>query len=180
MLRFSIIIATLHDDGELTLCLDSLTKLNKEPCFEVIIVDQNNDDRLIEVIKLYTNRLDIRHHQVAFKAASRARNLGAQLARGEWVGFPDDDCQFMPDTLIEIEKLARQSQIRVITGQTVDESGSPNLVRWQQEPTFFSRWTMFGCLVEATMYVRRDLFLKVHGFDERFGPGAPFPAAEGI
>ena len=63
------------------------------------------------------------HHQVAFQAASRARNLGVQHARGEWVGFPDDDCQFMPDTLIEIERLTRQSQISVVTGQTTDASG---------------------------------------------------------
>jgi len=126
------------------------------------------------------SQADVVHHQVAFQAASRARNLGVQHARGEWVGFPDDDCQFMPDTLIEIERLTRQSQISVVTGQTTDASGSPNLLRWRQEPKVFTRWTMFGCLVEATMYVRRDLFLRVKGFDERFSPSALFPAAESI
>ncbi|PZP25232.1 glycosyltransferase family 2 protein [Pseudomonas kuykendallii] len=171
----SLVIATLHDDGELEPCLASLVKQENAPTFEVIVVDQNGDDRLVEVIARFAGLLDIRHEQVDFRSATRARNLGARLARGIWLGFPDDDCQLLSDALGEVRRLSNDPQTQVITGQTIDETGAPNVLRWKQEPTEFTRRTMFSCLTEATLFVRRELFLQVDGFVERFGPGAPLP-----
>jgi len=178
--QYSFIIATLNDDGDLEYCLTSLVELQSGPNFEVIVIDQNQDDRLVEVIARFSDRLTITHKQVLFRSASRARNLGAELARGRWVGFPDDDCQLFPEILVEVERIACDSQVYVISGQTVDMLGSPNILRWRQHPVNFNCWTMFGCLTEATLFVRRDAFLQTKGFDEHFGPGCRFPAAEGI
>ena len=178
--QYSFIIATLYDDGDLEYCLTSLVKLKPGPRFEVIVIDQNPDDRLVKLVARFSDRLTITHKKVLFRSATRARNLGVELARGLWVGFPDDDCQLFPDVLIEVERIASNSQVFVISGQTVDALGAPNVLRWKQNQVDFNCWTMFGCLTEATLFVRRDAFIKIKGFDERFGPGAPFPAAEGI
>jgi glycosyltransferase involved in cell wall biosynthesis len=178
--KYSLVIATLHDDGELEKCLTSMLALADSPTFEVIVIDQNGDDRLVDLLRRFADCLSIVHERVTFRAACRARNLGVRLAKSTWVGFPDDDCQLMPDTLQEVDRLTSHFQASVITGQTVDTSGVPNVLRWKKESVNFTRWTMFGCLTEATLFVRRDAFLKVDGFDERFGPGARFPAAEGI
>jgi glycosyltransferase involved in cell wall biosynthesis len=178
--RYSLIIATLDDQGDLARNLDSLTRLRGAPPFEIILIDQNGDDRLAGLTAAYAGRLRITRRRVDFRGASRARNLGVQLACGEWVAFPDDDCELFPDTLAEVERLAADPAIRVITGRTVDADGQANLLRWQRQPMVFDRWQMFGCLTEATLFVRRDLFLAAGGFDENFGPGARFPAAEGI
>ncbi|MCQ4296209.1 glycosyltransferase [Pseudomonas stutzeri] len=179
-IQYSLIIATLHDDGDLALCLASLVGQVDAPMFEVIVVDQNGDDRLLEVVDQFSGQLLITHERVSFRGASRARNLGGRLARGIWLGFPDDDCRLLPNALSEVSRVARDPQVQVITGQTIDEAGAPNVLRWKQAPTVFCRRTMFGCLTEATLFVRRDLFILTGGFDERFGPGAPYPAAEGI
>ncbi len=179
-LRFSLVIATLQDEGELESCLASMVDLGGRLSFEVIVVDQNKDNHLESVVNRFSNQLDIVHIRVDFVGASRARNVGAQAARGQWLGFPDDDCQFFPDTLAEVERLACDTALQVITGQTVDECGAPNVLRWKSEETLFDRWNMFGCLTEATLFIRRDVFLQVKGFDPYFGPGAAFPAAEGM
>ncbi len=178
--KFSLVIATLHDDGELAYCLNSLVWQVRAPAFEVIVVDQNGDDRLLTTISQYSDRLSLVHERVPFKGAARARNLGAQLANGEWVGFPDDDCQLLPDALYAVEKVSTDPAVQVITGQTIDENGVPNVLRWRQTPITFTQKNMFSCLTEATMFTRRELFLQAGGFDERFGPGAAYPAAEGI
>lgn len=177
---FSLVIATLRDDGDLESCLASMADLTDSPSFEIIVVDQNEDAHLVNVVNRFKNQLDIVHIRVDFIGASRARNVGAHAARGQWLGFPDDDCVFFPDTLLEVARLACDTSLQVITGQTVDESGAPNVLRWKADKTAFDRWNMFGCLTEATLFIRRDIFLQVKGFDEFFGPGAAFPAAEGM
>lgn len=179
-IKYSLVIATLHDDGDLAKCLGSLAQLEPGPGFEVIIVDQNGDDRLVELVSNFSRHFDIQHERVAFRGASRARNLGASLARGEWLGFPDDDCELMPNILREVDLCAADPKVKVVTGQTVDPAGAPNVLRWGKERQSFTPWTMFGCLTEATLFVKRDVFLAAKGFDERFGPGTSFPAAEGI
>lgn len=178
-IRFSLIIATLDDAGDLLLCLESLATQVDAPRFEVIVVDQNDDDQLVPLIERFSERLEIRHERVDFRGASRARNVGARLAQGTWLGFPDDDCQLLPDALQQADRASQNPRLRVITGQTIDEAGAPNVLRWKQAPTYFNRWSMFGCLSEATLFVHREVFLQAEGFDQRFGPGAQYPAAEG-
>lgn len=179
-IEFSLIIATLHDDGELQQCLESLTCLQDAPPFEVIIVDQNGDERLLDVVASFSSALSVQHQRVDFRGANRARNLGAELARGNWLSFPDDDCQLFPDALHEVMKLAADPKLQIITGQTVDELGQSNVLRWKPQAMQFNHWNMFSCVTEATLFVRRERFLAVGGFDQRFGPGAIYPAAEGI
>ncbi|SMB24533.1 Glycosyl transferase, family 2 [Sterolibacterium denitrificans] len=178
--RFSLVIATLQDDGELECCLASMPAPADGPDFEVVVVDQNGDGRLDDVVRRHAENLEIVHVRVDFRGLNRARNVGARVARGEWLGFPDDDCQLFPDTLLALERLIADPTVGVATGRTVDTSGASSVLRWRRQSCDFGRWTMFGCLTEAVFFVQRSVFMRAGGFDERFGPGAAFPAAEGI
>ncbi|WP_436199613.1 glycosyltransferase family 2 protein [Astrobacterium formosum] len=173
-------MATLGGDAELELLLASLEQCKPPPNFEVIIVDQNDGDQLAATIARHAETLALRYEHVAFRGACRARNHGARLARGQWLGFPDDDCQFSPDGLARIASITGDPRIGVVTGRTVDEEGRPNVLQWGPTQRRFSRWSMFGCLTETTLFVDRDLFAAAGGFDEDFGPGGRWPAAEGI
>lgn len=179
-IRFSLVIATLQDNGDLKYCLESICKLKERAVTEVIVIDQNKENHLAAVITPFEGQLNIRHIRVDFCGVSRARNVGARLAQGDWLGFPDDDCVLFEDTLTEVDRLLSDPSLRVVAGQTVDESGSPNVLRWQPQALRFDRWTMFGCMTEATFFIERQSFLRVNGFCEDFGPGGRFPAAEGV
>lgn len=176
----SLVVATLGTTEVLELLLESLTALQEAPSFEVIVVDQNGDDRLDSVVGRFASRLTLIHEKVDFKGASRARNHGGGLARGKWLGFPDDDCQLRPVTLRRMEETALTTGQRVVTGRTVDAAGDASVLRWGTAPERFDRWSMFRCVTECTLFVERELFASVGGFDPEFGPGAPYPAAEGI
>jgi len=160
--------------------LESLTVQSGEVAFEVIIVDQNGDGRLDEAIARFHSRMTLTHAKVAFQGASRARNHGANLARGRWIGFPDDDCELRPDTLAKMREAVITGEVPVVSGRTVDESGMASVLRWGAIPERFDRWTMFRCITECTLFVEATLFSSVGGFDPDFGPGGSYPAAEGI
>lgn len=179
-IRYSLIIATLEDDGDLEHCLASLAALEPSPPFEVIVVDQNGDERLVDLLSRFAGQLHIIHERVDFRGVSRARNYGAKRAGGEWLAFPDDDCGYLPGTLNEVERIAADPRIRVITGRTIDDAGKPNSLRWEKKALAFSPWTMFSCLTEPALFIRADTFQAAGGFDEAFGLGGRYPAAEGL
>lgn len=65
MPRYSLIIATLHDQGDLALCLASLASQVDAPDFEVIIVDQNGDDRLVSLVEPMPTGLPVDSRSIA-------------------------------------------------------------------------------------------------------------------
>lgn len=176
MTAISLVVATYGRSAEVRAFLDSLP-LAAAADLEVILVDQNKDDRVTDIIR--DHPMPVRHLRLPQPNASAARNAGAALARHEWLGFPDDDCRFLPETLAQLNHAIATAGTPVISGTTIDGQGRPNILRWRRRAGFFGRWDMWRCATESTLFIRRDLFLAVGGFDSRFGPGAPYPAAEG-
>lgn len=176
----SLIVATLGPTGHMDELLQSMAALEDAPPFEVIVVDQNDDDRLAPLLARFSGVVPITHERVDFRGASRARNHGARLARGQWLGFPDDDCQLRPLALNQMHAAVLETGLRIVTGRTINDTGEATVLRWGSLPERFNRWTMFHCITECTLFVERELFASVGGFDPSFGPGAPYPAAEGI
>ena len=176
MTALSLIVATHGRTTELRAFLDSLAP-RTAIAFEVIVADQNADDRVARVIAGHP--VAPRHLRLAHPNASEARNAGAALARHDWRGFPDDDCPSQPDTLPQVTRAIAASGAPVVSGLTVDDEGRPNILRWRRRAGWFGPWGMWRCATEATLFIRRDLFVAAGGFDPRFGPGARYPAAEG-
>ncbi len=176
----SLVVATLGEPALVSCLLESIAARDRLPLIEVVLVDQSGTDALVPVVETFAGRVLVIHERVGLRGASRARNLGADLARGTWLGFPDDDCTYLAEVFGPLATLTSDPDVAVITGRTVDESAVPNLVHWAGERCEVTRWNMFRCFTEATLFVRKERFLAAGGFDERFGPGAPFPAAEGI
>lgn len=175
----SLVIATYQDEGDLVNCLQSLQRINTELLFEVIIVDQNADDTVQQHLVKFVD-LAIRHVKVDFIGANRARNFGATLAKGAWLSFPDDDIVFTKTSLCSFLGFTNLPDVSLISGMTVNALGEPNVLRWHNKSRLFNRWNMFSCVTEATIFIKKAVFTAVGGFDERFGPGARYPAAEGI
>ena len=88
-MRFSLIVATLGRSTEIGDLLESLLAQGRDD-FEVIIVDQNSDDRVAPVLQPYEARIRITHLRSSIRNANHARNLGLRAARGKIVTFPDD------------------------------------------------------------------------------------------
>ena len=94
----SLIVATRYRTVELKKLLDSLVAQTYQ-AFDVIVVDQNNDDRLVPVLESYVQTLRIRHVPSNTSGKAAANNVGLRICEGTVVGFPDDDCWYAPDLL---------------------------------------------------------------------------------
>ena len=90
-MRFSLIMATLGRFDEIRIFLDSIDLQNYTD-FELIIVDQNEENILGDIILPYKKKFYINHIRIKEKGLSLARNVGIKYAKGDIIAFPDDDC----------------------------------------------------------------------------------------
>jgi glycosyltransferase involved in cell wall biosynthesis len=171
-MRFSLIVATIGRTVELGRLFESLAKQSHRD-FDVIVVDQNSDDRLLPFIKGYENSFPIVRVR-SDPGVSRARNEGLQYAMGDVVTFPDDDCWYPPDTLEKVaEHLGKTPQWDGILGQCMDERGTAVLI-WRQKAGQVTRILSWRRGV-LTCFLRQAAAKRVGGFDETLGPGAGTP-----
>jgi glycosyltransferase involved in cell wall biosynthesis len=105
MPKFSIIIPTYNRKDLLKeRALKSLLNQTYKD-FEVIVINDGGED-VSDVIEEYKEKgLDINY--ISYKenkGPSYARNRGIEIAQGEWIGFLDDDDEYLDNTLEEINK----------------------------------------------------------------------------
>jgi glycosyltransferase involved in cell wall biosynthesis len=173
----TIIIPTIGRIKEVKALLDSLEKFKPSFLFEVIIVDQNEVGFLD--IALSSCSLDnLSHKNVKFKGLSKAKNFGIELARGEWICFPDDDCLFLESTLNEFYSCSLNSKSDIIFGKCIDENGKDSVIKFKNDSFQLNINNMNGGFIEATAFVKSNI-ANLYLFDEQMGAGCFHGAEEG-
>jgi len=92
MVKLSIIIPTYNVEEYITQCLNSIVRYLTVDC-QLIIVDDCSTDHTVEIIEHIING-NCRSQLVKLKenkGVSNARNVGLELAKGEYVAFIDGD-----------------------------------------------------------------------------------------
>lgn len=173
----SLVMATIGRVGEVQRfieCLRGQTSRN----FELIVVDQNPDDRLIPVLnKASLMGIPLHHIRQAEPNQCLARNAGLAVASMDVVAFPDDDCWYEPETL-EL----------VLGRMKMQDPPSGIVIRWVEQDPYgqaahavnIVKWRAFR-EVEAsaiTQFYRKDLFQSIGGFDSALGLHSWFGGAE--
>lgn len=180
-IRFSVVVATLGRDRELLRLLDSLER-QTESRLEVVIVDQNRDDRVAAVLDERSWRIPVtRIHTPLERGLSRARNTGWRRTSGPLVVFPDDDCWYPPTLLENVSAIFDTSDVAVIGGRATDEKGRSINGRFETTAQPIDRRNVWTTSIEWMLFFRRTVLEAVGGFDESIGIGAssPWQAAEG-
>jgi len=180
MRRFSLVLATV---GRLEQPVRFLSSLMEQTyrSFELIVVDQNEDDRLAPALKYHSKMMPIRIVKSP-PGVSRARNLGLKMAGGEIVGFPDDDCVYPPDLLERVAiSFDANPGIHGLSGRAIDLQGR-EYARFDRSVGPISRLNVWRRTVTFTLFLRLEVIRAMGGFDEALGPGAgtPWLAAEDI
>ena len=177
MIRFSLVMATRGRTTEIAEFLDSVRAQGRDDA-EVIVVDQNGDDRLVPVLSPYGSL--VTHLRSAIANANHARNLGLRAAHGAIVGFPDDDCLFPAGTLDRVASgFDADPALMVLTGPAASPEGGLGSGRWRVEGGVITAENVWTSVIEFNLWLRRPVALALGGFDEGMGPGTPLGSAEG-
>ena len=164
-MRFSLILATVGRTDTLRCFLDTLLSQTHKD-FELIVVDQNSDERLVSVLAPYMSTFPILHLQ-SVKGLSRARNTGLRHSCGDLIAFPDDDCEYPPNLLSRVtEFFIRHPEMDGLTGRITDETTNFGI-----EPNSINKRNVWSCASSISIFLRRDSTQGVW-FDEGLGLGS--------
>ena len=180
MPRFSLIVATIDRTHELSLLLRSLAGQQMRD-FELIVVDQNSDDRVSRLLEEFAARtaeqeresfIPVKHLRCK-PGLSRARNLGLAHSAGDILAFPDDDCWYQSDTLKNVNTWFDQhNEYGILSVGCRDEEGQISGNRWWQSECDLKWINIFRTSGTCTFFVRRPRGTIPPQFDESLGPGA--------
>ncbi|HEX3632917.1 MAG TPA: glycosyltransferase family A protein [Casimicrobiaceae bacterium] len=177
--RLSLIVATLGREAELLRCLYSLAGQTSRD-FEVIVVDQNADDRVTALLDRAGASFLLTHVR-APPGLSRARNVGLRLARGGIVGFPDDDCWYDVDIVARVlQFFAGEPSAQGLSGGGAASAGGAPRARFARSHGWVTAERVWTQGMSSAIFLRRELIAAVGPFDEALGVGSgtPWPAAE--
>lgn len=100
--QFSIIIPALNEEKFLPRLLESLV-VQSEKNFEVIVVDGKSKDGTVAAANSFKKKLPSCTVTISpIQSLPEQRNLGASIARGEWLVFVDADSILLPYFLCQI------------------------------------------------------------------------------
>lgn len=174
----SLVLATVNRTEEVKRFLEHLDR-SQYSNYELIVVDQNPDSRLIPILDTWKGKFPIVHLK-SEKGLSRARNVGLRCVKGDIVSFPDDDCWYPPDTLKQVIEFFKQyPNIDGLSGRVVDEKGKGHGGRWKSRSGFIDRFNIWQSQRESAVFLKRRVIDVIGDFDETLGVGAGTPWGSG-
>jgi len=187
-LLLSIIIVNFNGRKFLESCVNSVLNSNAKD-FEIVVVDNgSDDDSVIKVQKKFKNYLDKITLITLDKnyGPAKARNIGVKKSSGKFLCFLDNDTEVHPDwfkdpinefksnknTGIIQSKLLLMSNKKKFDyiGEYIGQNGF--LVQRVEADTFdnaeFDYRADILAAKSAGMFIRRDVFEKIGGFDDSY------------
>ncbi len=90
-MKISVIIPTYNDESTIGRCIDSVLA-QKMDGIEIIVIDDGSTDNTYNAIRGYPSKYpNVTVIKARHRGQGLARNIGLNMARGEYVGFVDGD-----------------------------------------------------------------------------------------
>lgn len=168
-LSISVVIPVYNGGESFRRCLTQIRQASPPP-LEVIVVSDGDTDgsgTLAEQFGATVIRLP------ESGGPAKARNIGAQAAKGDILFFVDADVEIRPETIEQVTSAFEQdSSLSALIGSYDDAPGATNFlsqyrnllhhyVHQTGQRDAFTFWGACGA-------IRREVFLAIGGFDERY------------
>lgn len=174
----SIVVCTCNREDKLAELLGSLTAMTVPEglAWELIIVDNNSKDGTARLLEAAAAARTLPLHRLfePRQGLALAHNTALRAAQGDVIAFIDDDCRAAHDWLAVLDREFRDGTLALLGGRVelfnpADRPTTTRVGRERLELTGDIRAieTIIGCNVAF----RRDIAIRVGGFDTRFGSG---------
>ncbi|TRX60115.1 glycosyltransferase family 2 protein [Fulvivirga sp. M361] len=122
----SIVIPAWNEEEHIVNCIYSLAEQETQYAYEIIVVDNNSQDRTWE----YLQKMKIKQLKQPIQGPGPSRQLGQENAQGKYILLADADCIY-PKKWIEllINKLKRKDTVAVYGKHAF--IGDKRVPRWQ-------------------------------------------------
>ncbi len=159
----SVVVTTKNEEKNIRDCLISIKDQVFPPSkIEVIVVDNNSTDGTKKIGENFKG-LDISFFNHGPERSAQ-RNFGINKSQGKYILYLDADMRLSPEVIKECVK-----KIKNFLALYIPEIIIGNNL-WSKVRNF-ERSFYGGTPIDAVRFIRRDIFLKTEGFDERLtGP----------
>lgn len=161
--QLSVVVPTFERPDDLERCLESLdpSRQTIKEDFEVLVSDDSNSSESRRLVKNKFPRIAWEEGKRNGPAGNR--NAGVARAKGEWIVFMDDDCFAEPQYLEAYSNAIREHpETEVFEGRIFPDR--PRRTWAEGCPTNEKG----GMLWTSNLCIRKALFEKLGGLDERF------------
>lgn len=138
---------------------------------QLIFVDQEDNKQVFNGLDERIEFVYIKYHHCSL---SHARNIGLKYVTGDYVGYPDDDCWYEPETLSKVLKSLATTGIDGVVAKGTDEHGRLTNI-FPGEKKMLTKYDRCGA-ISYTIFVRFD---KTVSFDEMLGVGSQYGLGAG-
>lgn len=157
--QVSVIITTKNEAEVIERLIQSIKRQTFKN-IEIILVDNNSEDKTLEIAKKFTNKV---YNFGSERSAQR--NFGAKMAKGEYLLFLDADMELTKGVVWEcIDVIQEDNQIGALA--------IPEISKWK---TFWEKVKAFERffynekgdeITDAARFFTRESFIKAGGYDE--------------
>jgi glucosyl-dolichyl phosphate glucuronosyltransferase len=177
MISISVVVCTYNRADLLRTALESLCNQDIDrSLYEIIIVDNNSTDDTRSVVEGFTDHGNVQYIFEKKPGPSHARNAGWKQARGEYVGFFDDDAKAPENWLTVADRIIRDTSPDIFGGPYFPYYTSERPAWFKEEYESFRPWSeprilaVTEHLCGTNIFFRRSLLEMSGGFDAMLGP----------
>jgi len=126
---------------------------------EIVIVDSSSNNKISNFINEWNGKIPVKYIKIDTAYPGDARNVGVEMAKGEWIAFLDSTTVPEHDWLERCVEMANEKNVDFVRGLTIFEAD-----------TYFKkllRATTYGSSPDGTLpgsIVKKEVFKESGGF----------------
>ncbi|MDK2562979.1 glycosyltransferase family 2 protein [Romboutsia sedimentorum] len=175
----SLVMPTLNRYDDIDLLMQSLQRQTYKN-FELIVIDQNDNNKVEEIVNKYKDEIVVKYIKSDKIGLSYNRNIGIEMAKGQIIAFPDDDCVYEDDTLEKVIKFFEENDnYRLYSCKTMDANKVDCFKKMYDGRCEISSTNIMDTLTSITFFInfKNDNYTR---FDEKLGVGGEYGSGEEI
>lgn len=166
----SIIIPTFNEVKNIERCITSVSKQSYKSC-EVVLVDDASSDQTVSKANNISRKLQVKLRIKSFNVHQErgvVRNVGAKLAKGEYLFFIDADMELSSEVLKEcVNQMKVSRDVKAI----IVREESKGTGYWAQCRILEKKCYFGDDDIEAARFFDTQIFWKVGGWDQKMISG---------